>query len=79
MELLRGDSQIRVEGVSSYRQSKPAGGPAGQGEFINACARLETSLAPEELLAKLLTIEDQVGRVREERWGPRVIDLDLLL
>jgi 2-amino-4-hydroxy-6-hydroxymethyldihydropteridine diphosphokinase len=79
IELLRSESQIRVIAVSSFRPSKPAGGPAGQGEFINACSRLETSLAPEELLTRLLAVEAQVGRVREERWGPRVIDLDLLL
>ena len=78
IELLREESQIRVEAVSSFRESKPVGGPE-QGEFLNAAARLETSLAPEEFLARLLAIEDQVGRVRAERWGPRVIDLDLLL
>lgn len=79
LELLKEEPRIRVEAVSSFRPSKPAGGPEGQGEFINAAARLETSLAPEVLLAKVLAIEDQVGRVREKRWGPRVIDLDLLL
>lgn len=78
LELLREESQIRVEAVSSFRESKPAGGPE-QGEFLNAAARLETSLSPEELLANLLAIEDQIGRVRVERWGPRLIDLDLLL
>ncbi|MCE9529313.1 MAG: 2-amino-4-hydroxy-6-hydroxymethyldihydropteridine diphosphokinase [Planctomycetales bacterium] len=77
--LLKAEPQIRVEAVSRYRRSQPAGGPEGQGEFLNAAARLETSLSPEELLAKLLAIEDQIGRVRVERWGPRVIDLDLLL
>ena len=79
VELLRAESQIRVEAVSSFRPSKPAGGPEGQGEFLNAAARLETSLAPEELLGRLLTIEEQLFRIRTERWGPRVIDLDLLL
>ena len=79
IELLREEPQIRVEAVSRFRPSKPAGGPEGQGEFLNAAARLDTSLSPEELLARLLAIEDQVGRVREKRWGPRVIDLDLLL
>lgn len=79
IELLQGEPLIRLEAVSSFRPSKPAGGPDGQGEFINAAARLETSLSPEELLAKLLAVEDQIGRVRAERWGPRTIDLDLLL
>ncbi|MBC7854132.1 MAG: 2-amino-4-hydroxy-6-hydroxymethyldihydropteridine diphosphokinase [Pirellulaceae bacterium] len=79
IELLKEEPRIRVEAVSSSRLSKPAGGPEGQGEFLNAAARLATSLSPEELLAKLLAIEDQMGRIREGRWGPRVIDLDLLL
>lgn len=79
IKLLKEDPLIRVESVSSFRPSKPAGGPEGQGEFLNAAVKLETSLSPEELLAKLLAIENQIGRVREERWGPRVIDLDLLL
>ena len=55
------------------------GGPAGQPEFLNAAALLETALAPSELLAALHTIEDDLGRKRAERWGPRSIDLDLLL
>ncbi len=79
IELLRAEPEIRVEAVSSFRTSKPAGGPEGQAEFLNAAARLETSLSPEGLLAMLLEIEAQIGRVRAERWGPRVIDLDLLL
>jgi 2-amino-4-hydroxy-6-hydroxymethyldihydropteridine diphosphokinase len=79
VELLKAEPRIQVEAVSSFRKTKPAGGSGGQGEFLNAAARVETSLAPEELLAKLLAIEDQMGRVRAERWGPRVIDLDLLL
>jgi 2-amino-4-hydroxy-6-hydroxymethyldihydropteridine diphosphokinase len=79
IQLVKSEPQIRVEAVSRFRHSKPVGGPERQGEFLNAAARLETSLSPEKLLAKLLAIEDQIGRVREERWGPRVIDLDLLL
>jgi 2-amino-4-hydroxy-6-hydroxymethyldihydropteridine diphosphokinase len=79
VELLQGDPLIRVEAISSFRPSKPVGGPEGQREFLNAAVRLETSLSPEELLAKLQAIENQIGRVRVERWGPRTIDLDLLL
>jgi 2-amino-4-hydroxy-6-hydroxymethyldihydropteridine diphosphokinase len=79
IELLKTEPLIRVEAVSSFRPSKPAGGPEGQGEFLNAAARLETSLSPEELLGRLLAIEDHLFRIRTERWGPRVIDLDLLL
>ncbi len=50
-----------------------------QGSFLNACAKINTVLSPEELLTRMLSIEDKLGRVREERWGPRLIDLDLLV
>lgn len=50
-----------------------------QGPFLNACAEINTSLSPERLLSKMLAIEDKLGRVRDERWGPRLIDLDLLV
>ena len=63
---------------SSLYQTAPVG-VTGQPPFVNACARVETTLAPDDLLAALLEIERAMGRVRAERWGPRVIDLDLLL
>jgi len=50
-----------------------------QPPFLNACAEVATSLGPEELLATCLAIESAMGRERAERWGPRVVDLDLLL
>jgi 2-amino-4-hydroxy-6-hydroxymethyldihydropteridine diphosphokinase len=49
-----------------------------QPDFLNAVILIETTLSPEELLQTCLTIENQLGRIRQERWGPRVIDLDLL-
>ncbi len=56
-------------------------GPGKQGAYLNAAAMLQTDLGPRELLAALLDIERQAGRVRTpgERWGPRTLDLDLLL
>jgi 2-amino-4-hydroxy-6-hydroxymethyldihydropteridine diphosphokinase len=54
-------------------------GIEAQPAFVNAVAQLQTSLAPEQLLAGLLAIERAAGRERVERWGPRVLDLDLLL
>ncbi len=55
-------------------------GPAEQPDYVNAVARLETDLAPLELLDALQATERQQGRVRgPERWGPRTLDLDLLL
>lgn len=64
---------------SGWFETPPIGGPIGQGAFLNGAALLETSLAPTALLAALQRIEDALGRVRTERWGARVIDLDLLL
>jgi 2-amino-4-hydroxy-6-hydroxymethyldihydropteridine diphosphokinase len=57
----------------------PPWGMPGQPDFINAAARLETTLTPRELLDALLAIEARAGRVRGARNGPRILDLDLLL
>ena len=54
-------------------------GPPGQPDYINAVAKLDTSLEPEELLDALQAIEQAHQRVRIEHWGPRTLDLDLLL
>ena len=64
--------------VSSYFETKPVGGPT-QSDFINAVVIGECDLAPEVLLAELLEIEVQMGRVRDLKWGPRIIDLDLIV
>jgi 2-amino-4-hydroxy-6-hydroxymethyldihydropteridine diphosphokinase len=64
---------------SGWFETPPIGGPAGQGAFLNGSALLWTALAPRPLLAELQRVEEQLGRVRGERWGARVIDLDLLL
>lgn len=65
--------------VSRFYGSSPVGGPAGQPDYTNACACLETRLSPETLLDQLQAIERQHGRVRTVRWGPRTLDLDILL
>lgn len=72
--------QSRFVARSTIRETDPVG-PPGQGRYLNAAARLETRLSPRELLVALLEIERSLGRVRSpaERWGPRVIDLDLLM
>jgi 2-amino-4-hydroxy-6-hydroxymethyldihydropteridine diphosphokinase len=54
-------------------------GPIPQDDFVNAAAELETGLEPEPLLDELLALEARHGRVRHEHWGPRTLDLDLLL
>src|SRR5205823_5990645 len=70
---------VEVRAVSSYHETAPAGGPAGQGTFLNAAARLETVLDPLELLRVLQAIERRAGRTRTVRWGQRLLDLDLLI
>lgn len=69
---------IEIDRVSAYYATPPVG-VKEQPWFINAAARLHTRLDPEALLATLLRIEDEMGRVRNLHWGPRRIDLDLLL
>ena len=64
--------------VSPYMETKPVGGPK-QDDFLNAIAIGECELAANDLLKKLLSIEDQIGRVRDVKWGPRLIDLDLIV
>ena len=64
--------------VSSLYESAPVG-VTDQPDFLNLVAAVRMSLAPQALLDTLLHIENQMGRVRTQRWGPRVIDLDLLL
>ncbi len=76
---LRLQPGIEVERVSSYHETDPVGGPAGQGRDLNAVAQVRTSLEPMKLLRVLLAVETQLGRERAERFGPRTIDLDLLL
>jgi 2-amino-4-hydroxy-6-hydroxymethyldihydropteridine diphosphokinase len=70
---------VRVVRHSSLHETAPAGGPPGQGPYLNAAAELSVDRSPEELLDVLLAIESAHGRVRAERWGPRTLDLDLLL
>ncbi|RZM82016.1 2-amino-4-hydroxy-6-hydroxymethyldihydropteridine diphosphokinase [Leptolyngbya iicbica] len=68
---------VSVTRCSSIYQTAPVGPP--QPDYFNACALLATTLPPEALLQLLLAIEAQFGRVRRERWGARLLDLDLLL
>ncbi len=75
LEALPGSSLVRH---SQIYESEPVG-PGVQGLYLNAVAELESSLAPRALLDALLEVETQAGRVRGARWGPRSLDLDLLL
>ena len=64
--------------ISPFIETKPIGGPT-QDDFINAVVIGNCELPADELLTKLLAIEDQMGRVRDVKWGPRIIDLDLIV
>ena len=69
--------EIELLAVSDRYQTPPIG--PSQPDYINAAAQLRTSLAPELLLDRLQFIEQQQDRVRTLRWGPRTLDLDILL
>ncbi len=68
---------VKVEKISTYIETEPYG-YTEQDNFVNAVCIAETELSPRELLKTLLTIELEMGRVRLIRWGPRIIDLDIL-
>ncbi|MEM6835218.1 MAG: 2-amino-4-hydroxy-6-hydroxymethyldihydropteridine diphosphokinase [Cyanobacteria bacterium P01_C01_bin.120] len=74
---LEAHSQVVVTAVSSVYLTAPLGPP--QPDIFNACVLLETTLTAPELLNLLLAIEATFGRVRSQHWGPRTLDLDLLL
>lgn len=69
--------QVVVLGASTIEETAPIGPPA-QGAYLNQMLALRTTLTPPELLARLLDIERAGGRVRDVRWGPRTIDLDIV-
>ncbi len=69
---------VSLISVSPLYETAPVGGPP-QDHFLNACASVDTALPPTALLRRLQAVEAALGRRRLERWGPRTIDLDLLL
>ena len=75
--------RLRERGIEVRRSSRiyetaPVGGPDGQGDFLNAVIEVDTDSDARALLDACLAVEEEMGRERSERWGPRVIDLDLL-
>ncbi len=70
---------VSVTGASPLYWTPPVGGPEAQPPYLNAVIEIETRLCAEELLQHLLGIEAAFARVRTIRWGPRTLDLDLLL
>lgn len=65
-------------GVSGVFETDPIGGPEGMGPFLNAVLVLDTMLAARTLVERALAVEDAYGRSRDERWGPRTLDVDVL-
>lgn len=70
--------RLRFDAVSPVVETDPVGGPAGQDPFLNAIVTVTTDLSPFPLLAVCQRIERRAGRVRRERWGPRVLDIDIV-
>jgi 2-amino-4-hydroxy-6-hydroxymethyldihydropteridine diphosphokinase len=80
IDLLAAEPEIELVAVSSFRETEPVG-YLDQPAFLNGACAVETELGPRELLERLLAVERELGRERGAgpRWGPRTIDLDLLL
>ena len=68
-----------VAAVSPVYETDPVGGPTGQGPYLNCVVELSTSLPPRQLLGICHRLETAADRVRHERWGPRTLDIDILL
>lgn len=78
IETFNNDNRFALNGVSRLYKTPPWGN-IDQPDFYNACLSLGTSMAPEELLDFCLEVERRLKRERLERWGPRTIDIDILL
>lgn len=78
LQMIEGLKYTRILKKSGLHETKPAGGPRGQGDYLNAAIKISTMFSPRCLLKELKLIECQLGRKKGVRWGPRVIDLDIL-
>ena len=78
VDSLAAEPKVTVVAASSVYETDPVGGP-DQGRFLNAVVALDTELGPRELLVVAQSLEDDAGRVRVEHWGPRTLDVDVLL
>lgn len=77
LRLLAQTPGITLNATSGWYLTKAVGPP--QPDYLNGCALLDVQRSPQELLETLLGVEAKFGRVRREKWGPRTLDLDLLL
>jgi 2-amino-4-hydroxy-6-hydroxymethyldihydropteridine diphosphokinase len=78
IRVMAADTRNQIVRISPFYRTEPAG-KIDQNWFINAVVAVKTSLSPRDLLRFLQNIEREMGRVRKERWGPRIIDLDILI
>ncbi|GIN58017.1 2-amino-4-hydroxy-6-hydroxymethyldihydropteridine diphosphokinase [Lederbergia ruris] len=78
IQSIKNCAEIRIEKLSSIYETEPIG-YTDQDQFLNMVIKISTSLSPHQLLKHCLEIEREIGRIREFKWGPRVIDLDILL
>ena len=77
VEALRAVSGVDVVGVSGVVETDPVGGPE-QDVYLNAVVLVRTDLSPEDLLDVTQRVENEFGRVRDIRWGPRTLDVDII-
>jgi 2-amino-4-hydroxy-6-hydroxymethyldihydropteridine diphosphokinase len=78
VDALSAHAEVEVVGVSRVYETDPVGGPV-QDDFLNAVVEVRTSLDPDDLLDLAFAIERAAERVRVEHWGPRTLDVDVLL
>jgi 2-amino-4-hydroxy-6-hydroxymethyldihydropteridine diphosphokinase len=79
IKLIQALKDTKIIRVSKLLESLPSGGPAGQPDYLNAALRVSTNFSPLSLLKELKKIETKIGRIPMVRFGPRVMDLDILL
>ena len=79
VELLDAAPGVEVLASSRVWETDPVGGPEGQPRYLNAAVAAEATIGPHDVLRAAKSIEGAMGRVPSERWGPRIIDIDLLL
>lgn len=78
-EILEQSPIITVSARSRLYRTAPLGGPAGQSDYVNAACHVRTTASPRALLNLCLDVEAAFGRKRRERWGPRTLDIDIIL
>lgn len=79
VDAIRDTPDVIVVDVSSVYETEPVGGPDGSPSYLNLVVVAETTLEPRTLLERALAVEDAFGRIRAERWGPRTLDVDLVV